>query len=232
MAIAYESVSTEDKGTATTATPVFSGTPAGQMLLVVFGFEGVAPGSGPWVASVSEGGWYRRLYQAPSATGCGLEVWGTHGWSSGTGPTFTFGSSMSFICRGVVYNGTYNAEGVVRATATDQWTGDDPETPSLFAFAGELLITFAVLELQVFPGFTAPSGFTERIDNSRAGFGTVEIDNADKLVAVEGEQGPFTYTASAETSGSKGATAIMAVRPADAPPVATSPMISVEYPAT
>lgn len=234
--IAFQAASAAQSGNAASTTITWPGGPAGQLLVAVFGFEGVAAGSGPWVVdSSTSGGWQRLFAKAPSAAGCGLEVWQTFDWSSGLSTLFDFDTARNFVARGLVYTGQYDTgDGTnpIRAWTARDWTGDDPEAPSVYAFENEMLIAVAAEQMQS-PGFgtPTPAGWTERIDSSRGGFGNVEITAADKPVTVEGESGVIPWSAAAATGASDGATGVFAIRPAATvtPLGATSPLIAVEF---
>lgn len=218
------------------------------LILAVFGFEDVT--TGPYIQydptgahGVIEGtGWVRLLTVAPSATGCGLEVWaGFRGTGSAT--AFLFTGTYDYVARGLQYRGEYNPGGVsyvdfvngngtVRAYTTDQVTGDDPACPAVYAFVDELLIALAADQLTT-PGFGTPTppGWTSRVDSKRGGsFGNVEITAADRLVTVEGDTGAIAFDATADPSGAKGTTATLAIRPAAALVATTAPYVSVEFP--
>ncbi len=242
--IAFNAVTSAQAGTASTTQLTWVGSPNGGILLALFGFEGVAPGSGPWIdenghdldVSGAGHGWKRLFYQAPSNTGCGLEMWGTCDWSSGADTDFPFLASYSYVARGAQYTGQLSdtsghvTGGTYRAVTSSQWTGNNPEAPSVYAFENELVIAVSALEMSS-PGFgtPTPSGWSQRLDSARSGFGTVEITLADTLMEVEGATGQIPWSASAETGSSKGGTATLAVRPTAAVVAATSPLIAVEY---
>jgi hypothetical protein len=213
-------------------------------LLIVLGFEGVAAGSGPWVVDSSGSaqlgtteGWARVCYQAPAATGCGLEVWAAinHGISA---VTANFASAKTLIAQMFAWSGEYHGGptdfiadgGTFRAATTEQVSGDNPQAPSIYSFVDELVVVCAADELQS-PGYgtPTPAGWTKRDDQKRSAFGNVEITLADKITTVEGDTGSIPWAATAAAAGSKGATATLAVRPPASPPTATSPLIAVEF---
>ncbi len=236
MALAFQAASAAISGTATSGTITWPGSPTDQLLIAVFGFEGVASGSGPWIDHIDDGlslhGWKRVGYQAPSATGCGIEVWDLWDWDSGPSTAFSFVSSLPYVARGLVYTGQYvdaefAADGV-RASTTLQVTGDDANAPSVYAYDNEMLVVCAAQELQT-PGWGTPTGCTQRFDSARGGsYGNVEITAADKSVS-EGDTGLIPWDTVAETGSSKGATITLALRPVAAVVAATSPLIAVEY---
>jgi len=223
------------------------------LVLAVFGFEGVAGGSGPYIdydpsgvhGTIEGNGWVRLLYQAPSASGNALEVWAAFR-GTGTSTSFLFTGSYSYVARGLQYRGEYNpgggsyvdfvnGNGTVRAYSTAQVTGNNPAAPSVYAFANEMVIALGSDQLQS-PGFgtpTSPTGFTNEVDSARGGsFGNVEITAADKLATIEGLTGSITWTATASTGTTKGTTATLVVRPASgssSPPTTTAPLLNLEW---
>jgi hypothetical protein len=232
--IAFQAASApQSSAGASSATITWPGSPSGQMLLAVFGFENVLAASGPWVDHSESGGWERAFYQPPSADGgCGLEVWNTQGWSSGPTTKFDFVASEAYVAEGAVYTGQYTGAGdVVRASVSRQVTGDDPAAPSAYVFASELVIV-AAADLLATPGYgtPTPAGWTKRFDNARGGaFGNVEITIADKLAATEGNTGDIPWSAVTSPAGAHGATATLAIRAAAAVIASTSPLLVVEY---
>lgn len=213
--------------------------------MVALAFEGVASGSGPYVDPSRAGidpfivgpasGWKLAATQAPSATGAGLEVWVAI--TNYFGPTmhsiWNFYAAQSAVAVSAAYRNAYGAtitDGALRATAKDQWTGANPECPSVFAYARELVIACGAEILQS-PGFgtPTPSGWTKRTEAARSSsYSNVSAVIADKLVTTDGDTGAIPF--SATVSGSpKGATATLAVRPVDSVLAATSPLIHVEY---
>lgn len=214
------------------ATVVFPGSTARQLLVMVLGIEGAAAGSGPYVSfdpghvfgGITAGsGWQRVLTQPPSAAGNGLEVWAAV-WTSGPGtvPFWFGGTNHAYVAQGLVYTGQLDpggdplavSQGIVRASTKQPWTGDNPECPSIHAFVGEHVIAVAADQLLT-PGFGAPTpaGWSSRFDSARgSAYGNVEITAADKPAAVSGDTGAIPFAASAAASGTKGATATIAVR--------------------
>lgn len=246
--IAYQDKSAAVSGTSAAGmTITWPGSPAGQLLLMVLGVEGASPGDGPWIVLddgnvfgglSSASGWRRVLSRAPSATGSGLEVWAVI-WTSGPSTVAWFGGAhLTFVAQGLVYTGEYDPgvpltddPSTVHSAASAAVSGDNPTAPSVYAFADELVIALAADQLQS-PGYAAPAGWTDRFDSARgATFGNVEITAADKPITVEGDTGSIPWSATASPSGAKGATATLAIRAADAIVAATSPLITIEYPA-
>lgn len=236
MSIAFQGASAAvSSSLASSSTITWPGSPSGQLLLAVFGLENVNVGSGPWVSGTPGfGGHARVFYQEPSANGGnGLEVWVANGWSTGAFTTYTFTGSYAYVGQGYTYTGQKTGSGVVRAYASQAWTGNNPEAPAVYTFANEMLIVAAADQLQS-PGYgtPTPSGWTKRDDQKRGGtYGNVEITAADKLTTVEGDTGAIPWSATASTGTTKGATATLAIRPAAALVEATSPLIAIEYPA-
>lgn len=244
MSVLFQAASAPvSSASASSGTIVWPGTPSGQMLIAVFGFENVLASSGPWVIDKdgsppgSATGWLRSFYRPPSADGgCGLEVWNSYDWSSGIGgSTFHFDASRPFVAQGLVYTGQYfdGTTDPFRAFLSQPWTGDNPKTPSIYAFGNELLLAVAA-EQMASPGFgtPTPAGWVQRFDSKRSAFGNVEITAADLTVSGEGASGIIPWAASAAGPANKGATAVVAVRPAAAVPTSTSPLIAVTFPTT
>lgn len=227
MSLAFEAVAAPVAGHAATASIIWPGTIAGQLLVAAFAFEGVAPGSGPWLSDVNGSPLADQatlIHQAPDETGCGLLFWTNRAWSSSDRTIFNFDATYDFVGCGAVYVGQW-ASRPVRASATQPWDGDDPETPAVFAFADDLLIAVAA-DTIASPGLgtPTPAGWTERFDAERSGFGTAEITLADKAIGSNGAFGPIPWSAAASPGGAGGATAILALSPQS-----NSPMIDVEY---
>ncbi len=243
--IAFKEVSSIVSGTGTSIDmPRPAGVTTGDLLIVVLGFEGVASGSGPWVVPgdgsdtniVSvPGGWKRVCYQSPSATGNGLEVWAAiHG--SGIHVVFPLTGSLPYSSQTASYTGEYETsmsifDGAIRAATTAQWTGDDPEAPSVYVYSEEMVVAVGADQLAS-PGWGAPTpaGWTSRMDAARASsYGNVEITLADKPATVEGNTGTIPFSANSASGSNKGATATLAIRPTAAVVAATSPLIAIEY---
>lgn len=232
--IAFQAASAATSSASASSTTItWPGLPSGQLLIAVFGFEGVASGSGPYVNNTPQSGWEQQLFQAPSATGCGLEVWNTQSWSSGPTTTFNFNGSPAFVAQGLVYTGQFTGAGdVIRASTSQSVSGNNGQSPGIFAFANELVIVLISQQITA-AGFVAPTGFTKRVDSARgATAGNVEIAVADQVAAVQGSEGPFTWTATASPANSKGAAATLCVRAAGSTPGTTQPFISMRYPLT
>lgn len=202
---------------------------AGDLLILGYGLEGVAPGSGPWiipnVGQLGNNGlgpfiaWQQLCWQAPSGTGAGLEVWGAV-LSSGNSVTATFTSSQNVVCVCAVYRGEYNPTGNIlgtmpRLAPTQQVTGNLPASPSVLANSGELVIA-AGSDTMGAGGFGSPSGFTNRVDQARSGAGTVDATIADRVATVTGNTGPITFPNNASSSTAKGSTATLVFSPAPA----------------
>ena len=230
---------------ATGATSVTMTTPAAagefDLAILAAAFEGRGAGSGPWIdGSHGTGyvalstGWQRVLYQAPSATGNGLEVWAALLTPVPQTHIVAFTGSYDAIVCEALYRGVYRpsgsiADGAIRTSEKQQWTGDDPECPSVFAYAGERVIAVAGQQLQS-PGFgdPTPAGWLTRTDAARAAtYGNVEVAIADKLITEDGPTGAIPFSAASASGSNKGATATLAVRPA--PPASTAPLILVEF---
>lgn len=232
-------------GSATSLTFGVGVAAAFDLLLIVLGFEAVAPGSGPWVApnstpghlSSTGNGWKQLLAQDPEAAGCGLEVWAAV-YGSGSVAIADFNASYAVQGLMAIYRGEYYdssagvAEiftGAIRGSESAQVSGDDPAAPPVHSFVDELVIAVGADTLAGGWGTPTPTGWSSRADYARGGAGTVEITLADKPTTVEGDTGAIPWSAAASPSGARGATATLAVRPLPAAPAATSPLIAVEY---
>lgn len=246
MSIALLGSSSASTNGATSLSIPDPGVVIGDLWVIALGFEGRAAGSGPWVQPWQSGDgtdvigehthWQQVLYQAPSATGCGLEVWAAIIIGVGSGPvTANFTASYAAAAASVGYSGIYGTDildgGTVRASAKDQWTGDDPECPSVYAYQRELLLAVSAIQLQT-PGYgdPTPSGWDTKVDKARNNtYGNVETVIAAKPVTLEGSTGVIPFNANSAGGSDKGATATLAIRPADAVLAATSPLIHLEY---
>lgn len=228
MTISFVGINSADTAGATTlAVSAAPGQAVGDLIIAVCAFEGVASGSGPWVTDDptdvgTAQGWKRVCYQAPSATGVGLEVWSAI-YSSGSGATFHFDTTRTCVISRGAWRGVYQptgqiTDGAVRDSATAQVTGNNPNAPSIFAFQNELVIACGAHTLNS-PGFgtPTPAGWTKRIDVARAStFGNAESTIADMTAAANGTTGLIPWSATT-TSSPKGATATLAIRPAPLP---------------
>lgn len=232
-------------GTATGATEIDCNRPAGvavgNLIVVVFAFEGVASGSGPWIIPnngqfisnyIGAGeGWQQVCWQTPSATGVGIEVWAAIHQSGAVNDAKLIGS-MNAVAVAAAWSGEYNPTGTIsgappRLAVTAQVTGNQPAAPSVVADLGELIIACGG-DLMGGGGFGIPSGFTSRVDAARAGAGTVEATLADITAVAAGSVGPITFPNAAASTTTRGATATLAIRPtptvAGAGPVLTAGM--------
>lgn len=246
MSLAYKATSAVAAVSA--ASEIDLNTPSssfGDLLVSVIGVEGVAGGSGPWIdANVGQlttdyggpfTGWKQVAMIAPSATGVGVEVWAAL-YSSGTHVWWKFNANQSAVARMVTYTGAYSlsnqiTDGAVRAAATNQWTGNNPQAPSIYAYLNEMLLAFAAEEMSS-PGYgtPTPAGWTTRFDNARSGYGTAEITVADFIpVTVEGASGVIPWSANGALSTSKGGAGVLAIRPTVVLPAATNPAIRMRW---
>src|SRR5262245_61230786 len=171
------------------------------MLVAVFAFEGVGSGTGPWVTTTGgvalpAQGWQTAFFQAPSASGVGIQVINTLTWSSSQTTSFGFDTTRTFVGRGLVYTGQFfdGTTTPIRTTSSQQWTGNQPQTPTVTAFTDELLLAVAGQTLAA-PGFGTPNpvGSTQRFDSFRTAYGDAELTAADYQVAAGGTLGPFTW---------------------------------------
>jgi hypothetical protein len=204
-----------------------AGVAVGNLIVAVYAFEGVAPGSGPWIVpNIGQlsthfigpsQGWDQACWQTPSAAGVGIEVWvAIHG--SGTDQSAQFAVAQNAVTVTGAWSGEYNpsgiiTSGIIRLAPTGQVTGNQPAAPSVLANGGELIVACGG-DLMGGGGFGTPSGFTNRVDATRAGAGTVEATLADATVPSAGATGPITFPNAAAAGTTRGATATLAVVPA------------------
>lgn len=218
-----------NSATATGATEVDCNRPtgisAGNLIIAVYAFEGVASSSGPWIVpnigqlSTSyigpSQGWQQICWQRPGATGVGIEVWAAiH--QSGTRQWATFSASQNAVAVTVGYSGEYNPTGVItgalpRVASTAQVTGNRPAAPAVNANSGELIVACGGDLMSA--GFGTPSGFTQRVDAARSGAGTVEAVIADLTASVAGDTGPIVFPNNASTTITAGSTATLLIVP-------------------
>ena len=208
-----------------------AGVSAGNIIIAVFGFEGVAAGSGPWIIpnngqfstnyiGAAEG-WQQVCWQAPGSTGVGIEVWAAiH--SSGAVQNAMFATAQNAVTVTAAYSGEYNPTGNItgalpRVATTAQVTGNMPPAPNAVANAGELIVACGA-DLMTAAKFGAPSGFTNRIDANRAGAGTVDATIADATAVAAGATGLITFPNNAASSSTTGATATLLIIPAPTTP--------------
>lgn len=197
--------------TGTSSVIVF--TPAGlqthDLLFVAFAFSGVGAGSGPYVSGSPQLGWYRAGYAAPAGTGVGVEVWYAL-WDVGTQTTFNFAASSSGVAREQAFRCPAGVDSSLDVWAGQSHTGDNPVCPSIDTAHADSLVIGVAGSLLAAPGFAWPAGYTEGIDNTRAGFGTAEVSNAYANQAAPGDTGTITTTATASPAGTEGATMTLA----------------------
>jgi len=221
---------------------VSSGIAAGDIEIFVVAFEGVAAGSGPWI--IPNNGqfstdyigpftqWQQILFQSPSATGVGIEVWAAI-FNSGGNHFAKFAASQNAVGVCAAYSGEYNPTGLIsggaiRLSSSAQVTGNQPAAPSVVANSGELVIAIGG-DLMGVSGFGTPSGTTNRIDTARSGAGTVEATIADFTTSSAGATGPITFPNAAAGTSVRGATATLAISPA--PTTASSgPLLEAPMP--
>lgn len=203
-----------------------AGIGVGNIIIAVFAFENVASGSGPWIIpnngqfSANYIGpstqWQQVCWQAPQASGVGIEVWAAiH--ISGTNQFAMFAASQAATTVTVAYSGEYNPTGIItgappRIATTAQVNGNAPAAPSVNANSGELIVACGG-DLMTAAKFGTPSGFTNRVDVQRSGAGTVEATIADATASVAGVTGPITFPNAASSSTTKGATATLLIIP-------------------
>ena len=226
MAFAYVG---NASGTAASATQLLCNRPAGvavgNLILAVYSFENVAAGSGPWITPNTGAfdntyigpaeGWLQICQLDPIGTGMGLEVWAAvHG--SGTVQNAKFNGTYSAVAVTAAWSGEYQPtgsifDGAVRVSTTQNWTGNAPASPSVFAVAGEMVVAVGADAMTA--TFGNPSGFTDRIDVARAGAGTAQATIADAVQGSTGNTGQITFPNSAFTTTTQGSMATLAIRP-------------------
>ena len=201
----------------------------GDLLVGLYAFQGVSASSGPW-SSPNVGqyatdhigpasGWQQVCWQAPSATGVGIEVWAAiNGTTSPGGRILAFNSSQQCQLVMGAWTGAYAPngtilDGAVRVATTAQPVGNAPAAPSVYANASELVIALGG-DLMGAGGFGTPPGFTQRLDVAGGGAGNVEATIADAAPTVPGATGLIVFPNNAAASSTAGATATLAVRPA------------------
>ncbi len=188
---------------ATVNTPI--GLQQGDLLVVVFGFEQVGSGSGPWVSGTPQAGWSRGMFQDPSATGSGLEVWVAN-WDTGIFTNFNFNGTYDGIAREAAYRCGNALPPTFSDPQTQQQSGDNPAAPSTTTIHdGDEVLICAAYQLTA-PGFGTVAPYAQAFDNTRAGFGTVEITLHNAPQAIKGASGGATWTATASPAGHDGAT--------------------------
>jgi hypothetical protein len=206
-----------------------AGIQVGDLLVIVYAFEGVTSSSGPWiipnVGQLNPDGigpaksWLQACWRAPSGTGSGIEVW-TAIWSSGTATIGNFVSSQNVVATIGAWRGEYNPTGLIsggpaRLEPTAQVTGGQPPAPAVTVNAGELIIACGADQMGG-GGYGAPSGFTSREDVTRAGAGTAESTIADRVATVPGATGPITFPNAAAAGTTLGTTATLVFVPTPA----------------
>lgn len=204
-----------------------AGVAAGQIVISCFAFESVAAGSGPWIqpnlGQLSSNyigpsqGWQQACFQAPQATGVGIEVWAAI-YSAGSNQFAKFAANQNCTAVTVAYSGEYNPTGLIggsppRVATTAQVTGNAPPAPSVNANSGELIVACGG-DLMTASLFGTPSGFTNRVDVQRSGAGTVEATIADRTATTAGATGLITFPNAASATTTKGATATLLIVPA------------------
>lgn len=183
--------------------------------VALFGFLSVSSGSGPYIAYGEIAGdqtaWTRALYQAPSATGSGLEVWITDR-NVGSFTTFTYtGSFKGFAWTAMFECAVDDPPLRMNAFASAQHTGDDPVVPSVTTLNVDTeLIAVGVQGCDA--GFTFPAGWTERIDYQHSNTpGVSRFFLGHKTQSSPGSSGTVTVTGTALSSTEKGATGMLAI---------------------
>ena len=206
------------------------GTQPGDLLVMEYAFENVAAASGPWIipniGQNADGigplnAWQQYVQQAPSAAGAGMEVWAAI-YSSGAAIVGYFTTAQNVVAALCAYRGEYNPTGNIlgappRLNPSQQVTGNQPPSPAVLANTGELVVACAA-DTMTGSNYGTPSGFTNRVDVTRAAAGTVEGTIADRVATLTGNTGPITFPNAASSTTAKGATAtlVFQVSPATA----------------
>lgn len=175
------------------------------LLFVAFAFTTVGAGSGPYISGTPQGGWNRAGFQAPAGNGVGIEAWYAL-WDVGNQTTFNFTGTYSGVAREVNYRCPAGVDSSLDSAGGQSQTGDNPVCPSIDTAQPDSLVIGVAGSLLASPGFVWPAPYTERVDNTRAGFGTAEISYADANQAAPGATGTITTTATASPAGAEGAT--------------------------
>lgn len=175
------------------------------LLFVAFAFEGVGAASGPWISGTPQAGWSRAGFADPAGTGVGVEVWWAL-WDSSTLTTFNFFAARSGDAREVNYRCPLGADTQLDVWSGQSHTGDNLVCPDITTLEPDTLVIGVAGSTLASPGFVWPGGYTERTDNTRAGFGTAEIAYADANQAAPGATGTITTTSTASPAGAEGAT--------------------------
>lgn len=216
---AYLAAGTEVDWTATIA--------LGDLIVVVYAFQNVGSSSGPWsipntgqfsTAFIGPAeGWQQACWQAPSATGVGIEVWcAINGAAGSQVRKLALASSQQCQVALATYSGAYAPngsirDGAVRAATTAQVVGNQPAAPSIYAFANELVVAVAG-DLMTGAGFGTPAGYTNRIDAAGGGAGNAEATVADAVAQLTGLTGLITFPNNAASGATAGTTATLAIR--------------------
>jgi hypothetical protein len=243
MAISYiGQASASGAGVTSLSCNLAAGTQPGDIFVMVYAFEGVAAGSGPWIIpNIGQyasnnvgpyGGYLQACWQSPKATGIGLEVWVAI-LSSASPFVANFAAAQNVTVVTTTYRGEYNPTSTItggppRLAPSAQVVGNQPAAPSVAANAGELVVACGA-DAMTGAGFGTPSGFTNRVDVARAGAGTAEATIADTILAAAVTTGPITFPNAAASSSQNGATATLVIVPA---PTATGagPVLDVAMP--
>lgn len=225
MAFSYIASSTATgSGVTSLSCNLPAGTSPGDLLVIAYAFEGVPASSAPWIipntGQNNDGvgpfnSWQQYAQQAPSGTGAGIEVWAAI-YSSGALIVGYFPTSRNVVAVMSTYRGEYNPTGNIlgappRIATTAQTTGNQPAAPSVLANTGELVVAIAGDTMTA--NFGTPLGFTNRVDQTRAGAGTVEATMADRTATLTGNTGPITFPNNASSSTALGASATLVFQP-------------------
>lgn len=192
------------------------GTAVDDLMLCCFCFGSVAAGSGPWVAT-APAGWLRIIYQAPSATGTGIEVWGAI-YVSGVSAHFTFNGTYQGNMRESTYRGFApivpgQIVSLVGDAKSDVWTGNNPVAPSVNVDVNGSMVGVCAADTLSSTGFGYPAPYTKRWDNAEGGiFGHPEDALGEHIGAAIGATGTIGLTAPVTPAGAKGTTCTFVIR--------------------
>lgn len=252
MSIAFRAAGAAATYSAVTTVSVArpAGTAALDFLCITFAFESVAAGSGPYIVPNTgqfaanvigpATGWLRAGWQAPAATGAALETWvAINGGAGSVVANFVASSTgVAVMCgwTGAYYTTGTISDGALRVAAFQPWTGNQPQSPAVSAFIGELVLAVGSSLMQT-PGFGTPTGngnegsYTSRADVKRGAFGTGETTQADALAILDGTTGAITFPGNASASNTPGAMGTLVVRALGTTLAgSTQPFVLMEYP--
>lgn len=182
-----------------------------QIAIAVFGFSEVASGSGPYIDS-ADSGWSRALYQAPSDTGSGIEVW-VRSFNVSGFSTFNFIGNQNAVARAAAFRCDDGESFVtVDAVSTAQHTGDNPVLPSVTTINPDSELIGVLAHIVDSSGWFFPAGWAKRIEDAHSGnpaFVRIGLEHITK--ATPGASGTVTVTGTAPSASTKGVTGMLAL---------------------